>query len=177
MTTDPENRLFSAPSQPPPSTRWIHTKSMPLIVMNYSAIHGHMEYDEPTTCSLHQFLSGSSILKAAVAGDCSVAIELASKLMQNQPIFFVFTALWCGHIYMAIRSMMSPKHALCISFYRAVRFWKRRSPVIAVLRSNLLQSWCRISQYFFVFFTASKIYPKMMHNELENESCRRYIKK
>ena len=91
MTTDPGDRLFSAPNQPPPSTRRIHTKSMPLIVMNYSAIHGHTEYDEPTTCSLHQFLTRSSNLKAAAAGDCCVAIEFASKLMQNQPIFFVFT--------------------------------------------------------------------------------------
>ena len=74
-----------------------------------------MEYDEPITRSLHQFLMGSSNLKAAAASDCCVAIEFASKLMQNGPIFFAFTA--------------------------------------------------------------SKIYPKMMHNELENELCRRYIKK
>ena len=73
------------------------------------------EYDEPTTCSLHQFLTGSSNLKAAVAGDCCVAIEFASKLMQNVQIFFVFTA--------------------------------------------------------------SNIYPKMMHKELENELCRRFILK
>ena len=86
---------------------------MPLIVMNYSAIHGHTEYDEPTTCSLHQFLTGSSNLKAAAAGDCCVAIEFASKLIQNEQIIFRFTA--------------------------------------------------------------SKIYPKLMHNELENELCRRYI--
>ena len=52
-----------------------------------------MEYDEPTACSLHQFLTGSSNLKAAAAGDCCVAIEFASKLMQNEPIFFVFTAI------------------------------------------------------------------------------------
>ena len=51
--------------------------------MMWSYIHGHTEYDEPKTCSLHQFLSGSSILKAAVASDCCVAIEFASKLMQN----------------------------------------------------------------------------------------------
>ena len=50
---------------------------LPLIVMNYSAIHGHMEYYEPMTCSLHQFLTGSSNLKAAAAGDCCVAIEFA----------------------------------------------------------------------------------------------------
>ena len=84
--------------------------------MMWSYIHGHMEYDEPTTCSLHQFLTESSNLKTAAAGDCCVPIEFASKLM-------------------------------------------------------------KISEYFFRFFTASKIYPKMMHNELENESCRRYIKK
>ena len=116
MTTEPGHRLFSAPSQPPPSTRRIHTKSMPLIVMNYSAIHGHMEYDEPTTCSLHQFLTGSSNLKAAAAGDGCVAIEFASKLMQNEPIFFVFAAIMMWSYIHGQRSMMSPQHAPCISF-------------------------------------------------------------
>ena len=58
-------------------------------IMMWSYIHGrHMEYDEPTTCSSCQFLTGSSNLKAAVTGDCCAAIEFASKLMQNEQIYF-----------------------------------------------------------------------------------------
>ena len=116
MTTELGYRLFQLQPAASHHLDEFTQNPSPLIVMNCSAIHGHMgEYDEPTTCSLHQFLTGSSNLKAVVAGDCCVAIEFVSKLMQNEQIFFVFTA--------------------------------------------------------------SDIYPKMMHNELENELCRRYILK
>ena len=164
-------------SQPAaPSTRRIHTKSMPLIVMNYSAIHGHMEYDEPTTCSLHQFLTGSSNLKAAAAGDCCVAIEFSTKLMQNQPIFFVFTEymMWSyihGHMEYDEPTTCSLHQFLTVSSNLKAAAAGDRCVAIE-FASKLIQN-----EQIFFRFTASKIYPKMMHNELENESCRRYIKK